>query len=159
MPMRRAPKLEELLRLIEAGAGREGIYALAAAAGRPYRRVHDQVKQLAAAGLVRQTTEHSGSRARVRVEPVGDAAPVLDFNRAWSRPSGGIDTETAVALVLARPTFDDLLTCCTTYGIARVREIFERMIAALQLSPGAAEESGRMLSNIEIGRARAASAH
>lgn len=158
--MRRARKLEELLRLIRAGAGQQGIYALAVAAGRPYRRVHDQVRRLAATGLVRLETEHHGSRARIRVIPLEQPErPVLQFNRAWSRPSGGIDTDTTIALVLARPTFSDLLGCCMDYGIGRVRRIFETMIAALQLDPKAAEESGRMLSNIEIGLARASRAH
>src|SRR6185312_12063549 len=53
---------------------------------------------------------------------------VLQFNRAWSRPSGGVDIDTTIALVLARPTFNDLLTCCMECGIDRVRDIFERMI-------------------------------
>ena len=158
--MRPARKLEELLRLIQAGAGEEGIYALAAAAGRPYRRVHDQVQRLAAAGLVKLAMEHHGSRTRIRVVPAepGDV-PALQFNRAWSRPSGGVSTATEIALILARPTFNDLLACCMEYGIDRVRGIFERMIAAMQLDPKAAEESGRMLSNIEIGQARASRAH
>ena len=158
--MRRTAKLEELFRLIQAGAGRQGIYALAAAAGRPYRRVHDQVKRLAAAGRVELASGHDGSRARVRVMPVEhSAAPALEFNRAWSRPSGGVDTETTIALVLARPTFNDLLSCCIEYGTDRVRATFDSMIATLQLTANAAEESGRMLSNIEIGRARASRAH
>lgn len=158
--MRKARKLEELLRLIQAGAGQEGIYALAAAAGRPYRRVHDQVRRLAADGLVRLATEHQDSRTRIRVVPAEEPVrPVLQFNRAWSRPSGGVDTDTTIALVLARPTFRDLLSCCMQFGIDKVRDIFEKMIAAMQLDPGAAEESGRMLSNIEIGLARASRAH
>lgn len=158
--MRRARKLEELLRLIRAGAGQEGIYALAAAADRPYRRVHDQVRRLAAAGLVRLETERRDSRARIRVIPVAPSvSPVLQFDRAWSRPSGGVDTDTTIALVLARPTFSDLLSCCMEYGIDRVRDIFERMIGAMELHPKAAEESGRMLDNIEIGQARASRAH
>lgn len=158
--MRRAPKLEELYRLIQAGAGRDGIYALAAAAGRPYRRVHDQVRHLAAAGRVKLATEHNGSRTRIRVIAVEQPPPpLLQFNRAWSRPSGGVDTDTTIALVLARPTFRDLLSCCMEFGIERVRGIFEKMIAAMQLDPGASAESGRMLSNIEIGLARASRTH
>lgn len=158
--MRRTRKLEEIYRLIQADAGRDGIYALAAAAGRPYRRVHDQVRRLAAQGLVRLVMEQHGSRSRVRVTPVGNPAlPSLQFNRAWSRPSGGVDGDTVIALVLARPTFDDLLSCCMEYGIERVRAVFQDMITAMQLRPNAAEESGRMLSNIEIGQARASRAH
>lgn len=159
--MRRTHKLDELLRLIRAGAGARGIYALATAAGRPYRRVHDQVRRLAAAGLVELATERHGSRARVRVVPVEDypATQALQFDRAWSRPSGGVDTDAGIAMILSRPTFDDLLSCCMEYGIDRVRGIFDLMIAAMQLHPRAAEESGRMLSNIEIGQARASRAH
>lgn len=158
--MRRARKLEELFRLIKAGAGEDGIYALAAAAGRPYRRVHDQVQRLAAAGLVKLAMEHHGSRTRIRVIAVEQpAAPVLEFNRAWSRPSGGLSTDTVIGLVLARPTFSDLLACCMEYGIDRVRGVFQGMIAAMQLDPKAADESGRMLSNIEIGQARASRAY
>lgn len=158
--MRRARKLEELFRLIQAGAGEEGIYALAAAAGRPYRRVHDQVQRLAARGLVKLAMEQRGSRTRIKVAPLEQrATPVLQFNRAWSRPSGGVNTDTLIALVLARPTFDDLLSCCMEYGIDRVRDIFQTMIAAMQLDPKAAGESGRMLDNIEIGQARASRAH
>lgn len=158
--MRRAPKLEDLFRLIRAGAGREGIYALAAAAGRPYRRVHDQVRRLEAAGLVRLQAEHRGSRTRIQVIPIEQPAPpVLQFDRAWSRPSGGVDSDTVIALVLARPTFSDLLGCCIEYGIDRVRRIFSTMVAALQLDARAAQESGRLLSNIEIGQARASRAH
>lgn len=157
--MRRTRKLDELLRLIRAGAGERGIYALATVAGRPYRRVHDQVRRLAAAGLVKLATERHGSRARVRVAAVEDTAPALQFDRAWSRPSGGVDTDAGIALILARPTFDDLLCCCMEHGIDRVRGIFDAMIAAMQLHPRAVEESGRMLSNIEIGQARASRAH
>ncbi|MGH8295972.1 MAG: hypothetical protein ACRETZ_10840 [Steroidobacteraceae bacterium] len=158
--MRRARKREQLFRLIQAGAGEGGIYALAAAAGRTYRRVHDEVRRLAAAGLVKLAVEHHGSRTRIRVAAIEQpASPALQFNRAWSRPSGGVDADTAIALVLARPTFDDLLACCMAYGIDRVRGVFERMVAALQVHPQAAEEDGRMLSNIEIGQARASRAH
>ncbi|HVC30857.1 MAG TPA: hypothetical protein VND24_06695 [Steroidobacteraceae bacterium] len=70
-----------------------------------------------------------------------------------------MDAQTAIALVLARPTFDDLLGCCIGYGIDRVRATFEMGIATMQLDPKAAAESGRMLSNIEIGQARASRAH
>jgi hypothetical protein len=70
-----------------------------------------------------------------------------------------VSADTEIALVLARPTFDDLLACCMEHGIDRVRDIFESMIATMDLDPKAAEESGRMLSNIEIGQARASRAH
>ncbi|HEX6994974.1 MAG TPA: hypothetical protein VF339_12585 [Gammaproteobacteria bacterium] len=70
-----------------------------------------------------------------------------------------MDEETVIAQVLARPTFDDLLACVEHYGLQRVQEIRTAMLRAFELLPGAAETSGRMLKNIEIGRARAAGKH
>jgi hypothetical protein len=163
--VRRTTKLETLLTLIRNGAGCDGIYALAAAAGRPYRRVHDQVQRLSAAGLVRLEGAPRGPRALVRVLPVEPPLeeraeqPKLQFNRAWSRPSGDIDPQTTIAQVLARPTFRDLLACAKHYGTARVRAVYENMAGTMQLPPGAVIDSGRMLNNIEIGRARAAGIH
>ena len=153
---RQSPKLEQLLELIEAGAGEQGIYALAAAAKRPYRRVHDQIRRLTASGLGRVEETRHGPRIRLRVTPIAKTGqPVLEFNRSWSRPSGGVDAGVIIAQVLARPTFRDLLTCVKHYGYARVRHVYRTLIDELQLEPGAAAESGRMLDNIEIGRARA----
>lgn len=152
-------KTQDLLALIDRGAGEDGIYALAAAAGRPYRRVHDQVKRLAAEGLVRLDRVSVGPRTAIRVRPLGTRKPNLSFNRAWSRPGGGVGEETVIAQVLARPTFEDLLECTEHYGLERVRTIRTAMLRAFELSPGAAEASGRMLKNIEIGRARAAGKH
>ncbi|HEX7080430.1 MAG TPA: hypothetical protein VF329_05405 [Gammaproteobacteria bacterium] len=157
--MARTRKTQELLALIHRGAGEDGIYALAAAAGRPYRRVHDQVKRLAAEGLVRLERASVGPRTALRVRPLPPREPKLSFNRAWSRPRGGVDEETVIAQVLARPTFNDLLACVEHYGLERVQRARAAMLRAFELSPGAAEASGRMLKNIEIGRARAAGRH
>lgn len=157
--MRRTRKIEDLLCLIRDNAGADGIYALAAAAGRPYRRVHEQVKRLAEEGLVRLEPASAGPRARIRVRPAAGRRPKLSLNRAWSRPSGAIDDETLIAQVLARPTFNDMLACVEHYGIPRVRKRRAAMIAAFELPPGAADASGRMLKNIEIGHARAAGEH
>lgn len=152
-------KTQELLALIRRGAGEDGIYALAAAAGRPYRRVHDQVKRLAAEGLVRLERASVGPRTAIRVRPLRIREPKLSFNRAWSRPGAGVDEETVIAQVLARPTFNDLLACVEHYGLERVQTTRTAMLRAFELSPGAAEASGRMMKNIEIGRARAAGKH
>jgi hypothetical protein len=157
--MRRTQKLDELLTLIRAGAGEEGIYALAAAAGRPYRRVHAQVHRLAAEGVVRLDRLSGGTRSRMRVRGVESEGPRLSFNRAWSRPSGGVDDERTIAQVLARPTFEDLLACVDYFGLDRVRAVRRSMLAKLELEFGAATATGRMLNNIEIGRARAARGH
>jgi hypothetical protein len=154
--VRRSQKTEDLLRLIRRGAGEKGIYALAAAAGRPYRRVHEQVQRLAAAGAVRLERLPGGARSRIRVRSVESRGPALSFNRAWSRPSGGLDEETVIAQVLARPTFRDLLACVDYYGLERVHAIRSVLIGGFELHPGAACATGRMLKNIEIGRARAA---
>jgi hypothetical protein len=155
LAVRSTGKLKDLLALIDAGAGDGGIYALALAAGRPYRRVHDQVRRLAAAGLIRVDRGQRGGRARIRVRSI-QRGPALAFQRAWSRPSGGLDDETVIAQVLARPTFSDLLACVEHYGLDRVLSLRDLMLRDLELEPGVASASGRMLSNIEIGRARAA---
>ncbi len=158
--MRSTRKLRDLLHLVHAGAGENGIYALAAAARRPYRRVHAQVQRLAAAGVVSLNKQHRGPRARIRVRPAVRArGPTLTFNRAWSRPSGGLDAATLIAQVLARPTFRDVLACVQHYGIEQVRGVYGTMVSELGLAPGAATASARMLTNIELGRARAAGIH
>lgn len=156
--MRRTRKTEELLELIRHGAGEDGIYALAAAAGRPYRRVHEQVRNLAEDGQVRLEPVSTAPRKKLRVRPIGSRKrkPRLSFNRGWSRPSGGFDDDTLIAQVLSRPTFRDMLACAEHYGLQRIRTLRDAMIADFELPPGAAGPSGRMLKNIEIGFARAA---
>jgi hypothetical protein len=158
--MRSNRKLAELCKLIRAGAGELGIYALAAAAGRPYRRVHDQVQRLAVAGLVRIDKQVRGPRTQTRVRMArAPAGTVLDFNRAWSRPLGGVDADTVIAQVIARPTFHDLLVCAQDHGIARVRNTFQAMVNGCEIDPSAAAATARMLGNIEVGHARAAGIH
>jgi len=157
--MARTRKTQELLALIRRGAGEQGIYALAAAAGRPYRRVHEQVKRLAAEGAVRLERVPVGPRIAIRVRPARTRQPKLSLSRSWSRPSAGTDDETLIALVLSRPTFADLLACVEHYGLERIRAARGALIRAFELPPGAAEASSRMLKNIEIGRARAAGKH
>ena len=49
----------------------------------------------------------------------------LEFNRTWSVPRDKVPDEAAIAAVLARPTFDDMLVICWTFGIGRVRTILE----------------------------------
>lgn len=155
--MRRTRKLQDLLALIRTGAGEQGIYGLAAAAGRPYRRVHDQVRRLAATGVVRLVPQRQNGRARTLVVPVvRSRAPLLSFNRGWSRPARGLDPETVLAQVLARPTFVDLIACVQHYGLEEVRRLHQTMVADCELSPAAATATARMLNNIEVGRARAA---
>lgn len=157
--MRRTRKSEELLALIRRGAGEEGIYALAAAAGRPYRRVHQQVKRLAAEGLVHLERVPAGPRTAIRVRPIPARRLKLTIDRAWSRPAGGVADDTLIAQVLARPTFKDLLACVEHYGLERIQTSRADLIRAFELTPAAAETTGRMLKNIEIGRARAAGKH
>lgn len=152
--MRQTGRLRELLEHIRAGDGEAGIYALASAVGRPYRRVHDQVRRLVRDGQVTLVPEQVNGRRRLRVLPA--EATAMRFNRAWSRPAGGVDEETGIALVLSRPTFDDVLRCVQRYGLSRVRATQEAMISELELSPAAATATTRMLKNIEVGFARAA---
>jgi len=152
--MRQTNRLNALMALIRQGEGKAGIYALASAAGRPYRRVHDQVRRLVREGQVKLVPQQVNGRRRLQVVPV-DMTP-MRFNRAWSRPSGGVDAETEIALVLSRPAFDDLLSCVQRHGLSRVRAVHDVMLNDLELSPGAAAASTRMLNNIEVGLARAA---
>src|SRR2546423_13369646 len=126
--MRSTPKLQRLLTLIRQGRGEQGIYGLAQAARRPYRRVHDQVKKLAAEGLVQLEMRREGPRAFTRVALLDDAPVRLAHNRAWTRPATAVESDTIIALVLARPTFGDLLACVQRYGSAHVRTLYDDML-------------------------------
>jgi len=155
--MRNTRSIRQLASLIQAGKGRAGIYALAAHAQRPYRRVYDQVMRLAAAGKVRlEPAPDAGGRKRFRVLPVESNGPVLEFNRAWSQPDTPQLPERVIAQVLARPTFNDLLACAKHYGLPAVEDVYGRMLREFMLEPGAAATVNRMLRNIMIGYERAA---
>jgi hypothetical protein len=79
----------------------------------------------------------------------------LEFNRTWSVPRDKVPDDTTIAAVLARPTFDDMLEICWTFGIGRVRAILEEMRESGDIGRFAAEISGRMVNNIEKGFALA----
>ena len=79
----------------------------------------------------------------------------LEFNRTWSVPRDKVPDDAAIAAVLARPTFDDMLVICWTFGIGRVRAILEEMRESDDIGRFAAEISGRMINNIEKGFALA----
>lgn len=158
--MRNTRSLRQLLALVQEGKGRDGIYALAAHAQRPYRRVYDQVMRLAAAGQVRlESDPRSGGRKRFRVLGAQEEAPALEFNRAWSHPGGHLPPERVIAQVLARPTFNDLLACAKHYGLPAVEHVHDRMLREFMLEPGAAVAVNRMLRNITVGHERAARKH
>jgi hypothetical protein len=79
----------------------------------------------------------------------------LEFNRTWSVPRDKVPDDVIIAAVLARPTFDDMLEICWTFGIGRVRAILDEMRESGDIGRFAAEISGRMINNIEKGFALA----
>src|SRR3954447_377271 len=79
----------------------------------------------------------------------------LEFNRTWSVPRDKVPDDVAIAAVLARPTFNDMLVVCWTFGIDRVRAILEEMQESGDIGRFAAEISGRMINNIGKGFALA----
>lgn len=154
MTIRRNAKRNQLLALIGRGKGRQGIYALARAARRPYRRVYDAVRAFEAQGRVRLVPLADGRRT-LAVEPVATAPPLkLEFNRAYSAPGQAIPDETQVALVLAQPSFRDLLACVDRFGLAFVEAIRARMLARDELGASASRTTRMLLDDIIIGRQR-----
>ncbi|GEM_PF-2171221 len=139
----------------------ESVYTLSKLLSRPYRRVFDHVKVLQKAGLLKLSPSHNEGRRHstievVKVPPEPPAQPQLSYSRSWSSPVTGVGDRTLIASVLAEPTFGDVLKCARHYGLDRVRDVYGRMLEQGDLKPWAAIESGRILSNIEIGFARAA---
>lgn len=152
MTTKRKSKRDHLLELIAAGHGRAGIYALAQKAKRPYRRVHDAVKAFEARGQVR-LTRAAGGRFTWKIEPLAAfAPPKLEFNRAYSAPGKTQPPETEVALVLAQPSFRDLLRCVDHYGAPFVDQVRKRMLARRELGALAAQTTRTLLDDIAIGR-------
>jgi hypothetical protein len=85
----------------------------------------------------------------------GMTALKLEFNRTWSVPRDKVPDDVAIAAVLARPTFNDMLVVCWTFGTGRVRAILEEMQETGDVGRFAAAISGRMITNIEEGFALA----
>ena len=79
----------------------------------------------------------------------------MEFNRTWSVPRDKVPDDAAIAAVLARPTFNDMLVICWTFGTDWVRAILEEMQESGDIGRFAAEISGRMINNIEKGFALA----
>jgi len=147
-------KRAQLLKLIRAGHGRRGIYALARKADRPYRRVHDAVQAFAAAGLVRLVASTSGRRTlAVDAIPAGKA-PAFEFNRAYSAPGVVLPPESQVAMVIAQPSFRDLLACVDHFGLPFVERVRAEMLARGELGATAARTTRTLLDDLVIGRAR-----
>ncbi len=152
------PKQAELLAYLRSSSRTPGIYGLAKALGRPYKRVFDDVARLASAGLlsVRPTFENGRKVSLVQLPVERPAQPSLSYSRIWSSPVTGADDRVLIASVLAEPTFGDVLACCRHYGIAKVKGIFDSMLGTDELGEMTQLSLIRMLSNIEIGFARAA---
>ena len=85
----------------------------------------------------------------------GITALKLEFNRTWSVPRDKVPDDAAIAAVLARPTFNDMMMICWTFGIGRVRAILEEMQQTGDIGRFAEAISERMITNIEKGFALA----
>lgn len=148
-----------LIDCLKAQGGRvDSVYDLAAKLGRPYRRVFDQVKMLAAEGyLVLSPGQQDGRRKTgIALAKAVGGVPELSFNRIWSAAPEALPETTLIASVLARPSFDDVLRLTLHYGLPKVRKVFQAMAAAGDLQGWSLKESARTLANVEIGLARAA---
>lgn len=151
-------KQSELLAYLRGTPSAPGIYGLARALGRQYRRVFDDVMRLASAGLLTVTpTFKNGRKVSLVQLPVDrPAQPSLSYSRVWSSPATGVDDRVLIASVLAEPTFGDVLACCRHYGLDKVKRVFDSMLGTDELGELTQLSLIRMLSNIEIGFARAA---
>lgn len=153
------PKQQEVFDYIDRAGEVRGVYALAKGLRRPYNRVLDNVRELAAGGRIEIVPAKQGGRRVTLLRIAGktpDKQPTLSYNRIWSSPVTGVSDTTLIASVIAKPTFDDVLQCCLHYGVDRVRQVYLQMLAANELSAIGARAVGRILANVEIGFARAA---
>lgn len=149
---------QTLIDCLKAQGGRvDSVYDLAAKLGRPYRRVFDQVKMLAAQGYLALNSTQSGGRRKTSIALAGPAAgtPELSFNRIWSSPPETLPEDTLIASVLTQPAFEDVLRLSLHYGLPKVRKVFQEMVASGDLQGWSLKESARTLANVEIGLARA----
>jgi len=140
--------------------GRPSVYALALALDRPYRRVLSRVKTLAAAGRLELRAASRGGRAVLQVCPPATAArPPKPLPLSWSRPSGKVPAETAIAAALLRPSFSGLLDVSRRYGLARVERTARELDAEGGWNARTREDASRALSNLKAAHARAAARH
>jgi hypothetical protein len=150
-------KQAALLRYIEKAGEVHGVYELAQSLGRPYKRVLEHVRVLAAVGLLDLEKQIANGRVVTLIRARNRRKqPVLSYSRVWSSPVSGVDDTVLIASVLAEPTFDDVLACCRHYGVSRVRQVFNAMLRTGEMPSIVQKSVGRMLTNIEIGFARAA---
>ena len=56
----------------------------------------------------------------------GMTALKLEFDRTWSVPGDKVPDDAAIAAVLARPTYNDMMVICWTFGIGRVAPSLRR---------------------------------
>lgn len=150
---------QKLIDCLKAEGGRvDSVYDLAAKLGRPYRRVFDQVKKLAAEGYLTLSPGEHGGRQKTGIALATTAAtpPELSFNRIWSAAPEALPETTLIASVLAQPSFEDVLRLVLHYGLPKVRKVFQTMASAGDLQDWSLKESARTLANVEIGLARAA---
>jgi hypothetical protein len=99
-----------------------------------------------------------------QLEPVGRGAyrllpntpPALAFNRAWSNPGATMAPDKMIAVTLARPTLRDVARLCKAYGVSRVRQVLESLVAEGGIPLALAADWRHRLDNIERGFCHAA---
>ncbi|MDL1971590.1 MAG: hypothetical protein LWW94_11640 [Candidatus Desulfofervidaceae bacterium] len=74
----------------------------------------------------------------------------LSFDRFWSSPEY-VEEDRFIAVVLARPVFEDVLKLCVYFGIDRVVDVYKRLVTEKAITEFTAKELKRMLKNIEEG--------
>lgn len=121
--------------------------------------------ELVGAGLRPRAVNRALARlvAAYQIERIGrgiyrvlpNQPPALAFDRAWSNPGASFPPDKLIAVTLARPTFRDVARLCKAYGVSRVRQGLERLVASGAISDAQAAEWRHRLGNIERGFADA----
>jgi len=84
-------KQKTLLQMVRNGGGKGGIYALAMALDRPYRRVYDNVRQMEEQGYVRLFPMQRNGKTALTVTPAVTGAVMTTVNVSLPRPVSAKD--------------------------------------------------------------------
>lgn len=87
--------------------------------------------------------------------PPSGLIPRFDVPRFWSNTKLE-DPDTIIALVLERPTTEDLARTIVAFGAHRVLDVFERLVAEGEIAPLRAQRTEAWLGPILKGVADAA---
>lgn len=87
--------------------------------------------------------------------PPSGMIPQFDVPRYWSNPNLK-DPDTIIALVLERPTTEDLARTIIAFGAQRVLDVFGRLLTEEEISQARAQHTEELLEPILKGVANAA---